>query len=402
MLITVIKKSIICIAVILGLCLGWQALGLAAKFTPAEAKVLSEAAKHIESKNYNAAYNLLNEHIQKNNPTQAEFYYLLGTVQYFRKDLNSAYNALLKSVELDAKNVDAVYNLGNVSYELGRYATAGKYLEQAYNMRSDRTAEMCFFAAGAYYQGQQPGNAARMCQKLISSGAVFQKTEYVELAAVALAESKQGAAAKKLIQEALSRNPANMRYWQILANVSLAQNDYVTLAMALEVSYALQPPKREKWLELANVYLYVNAQARALRCMQKGYGNTGDVKALRRMYQTAKSAGLFDRAMGYLDAAIENAEGAEKAKLLAEKGFALFDRGLWSRAIESFRACLAGDTAGAHADTLLFMGYAQMELNQIEAAKQTFRRGSEMEQIKSYSASMVDMLNELYPSEAGE
>lgn len=399
----VIKRLVICIVVILALCLGYGLPAFAAKFTPAEAKVLNDAAKHIENNNYTAAYNLLNDHIAKNNPKQAEFYYLLGNAQYFRKEYAKAYDALLKSVELDPQNADAVYNLGNVAYELGRYGAAGKYLEQAYNMRGkDRTTEMCYAAAAAYYQAKQYGSAARMCQKLISSGAVFQNPGYIELSAIVLSENKQGGEAKKLMQEALNRNPVNMRYWQILANVSMSQGDYVTLAMALEVTYALQPPKREKWLELANIYLYVNAQARALRCLQKGYGNTADAKALQRMYQTAKAAGLFDRALGYLDTAIENSTGAEKAKLLAEKGFALYDRGQWNLAIETFRACLANDTAGAHAETLLFIGYAQMEMNQVEAAKQTFKRGSEMEQIKSYSISMLDMLNELYPAEESQ
>ena len=398
------KKPVLYIVLIMVLCLGLQVPSWAApKFTQAEAKVLNDASKQIDAKNYNGAYSLLNDYVQKNNPKQAEFYYLLGTTQYFRKELSKAYDALLKSVEIDPKNTDAVFNLGNVAYELGRYAQAGKYLEQAYNMRGkDRTPEMCFMTAGAYYQAKQYGNAARMAQKLIDSGAVFQKPAYVELCAVALMENKQDAAAKKLMQDALNRNPVNMRYWQILANVSLSQGDYVTLAMALEVSYALQPPAREKWLELANVYLYVNAQARALRCMQKAYGNTGDVAALTRMARTAMAAGLFERGIGYLDSAINNATGAEKAKLCAEKGFALYDRGLWGRSIESFQACLANDTTGAHAETLLFIGYAQLELNQVEDAKQTFRRGGEMEKIKSYATSMLEMLNELYPAGASE
>lgn len=401
---TVMKKTVLYIVLMIGLCLCWQtSLWAAPKFTPAEAKVLNDASKQLDAKNYSGAYTLLNDYIQKNKPKQAEFYYLLGTTQYFRGQHAQAYDALLKSVEIDPKNTDAVFNLGNVAYELGRYAQAGKYLEQAYNMRGkDRTPEMCFMTAGAYYQGKQYGNAARMAQKLIDNGSVFQKPAYVELCAVALMENKQGAAAKKLMQDALSRNPANMRYWQILANVSMSQGDYVTLAMALEISYALQPPAREKWLELANVYLYVNAQARALRCMQKAYGNTGDVAALTRMSRTAMAAGLFERGLEYLDSAIANAQGAEKAKLCAEKGFALYDRGLWSRAIESFRACLAVDTTGAHTETLLFIGYAQLELNQVEAAKQTFRSGSEMAKIQSYSTSMLEMLNELYPSEISE
>lgn len=397
------KKLVLHIVLIIGLLMCWQAPLWAAKFTAAEGKVLNEASKLVDNKNYTGAVNLLSDYIQKNKPKQAEFYYLLGTAQYFRGQHSQAYDALLRSVEIDPKNSDAVYNLGNVAYELGRFAQAGKYLEQAYNMRGkDRTPEMCFATAAAYYQAKQYGNASRMAQKMIDNGSVFQKPSYVELCAVALMDNKQGPAAKKLMQEALNRNPANMRYWQILANVSLSQGDYVTLAMALEVSYALQPPKREKWLELANVYLYVNAQARALRCMQKAYGNTADVAALRRMYQTAMQAGLFERALNYLDTAINNSAGAEKAKLCAEKGFALYDRGLWSRAVESFRTCLASDTAGAHAEALLFIGYAQLELNQVEAAKQTFKRGSEMEKIKSYSISMLDMLNELYPVPGAE
>lgn len=398
------KKAVLYIVLIIGLCLGWQAsLWAAPKFTPAEAKVLNDASKQLDAKNYNDAYNLLNDYIQKHNPKQAEFYYLLGTTQYFRGQHAKAYDALLKSVEIDSKNADAVFNLGNVAYELGRYAQAGKYLEQAYNMRGkDRTAEMCFMVAGAYYQAKQYGNAVRMAQKLIDNGSVFQKPAYVELCAAALMENKQNAAAKKLMQDALNRNPVNMRYWQILANVSLSGGDYVTLAMALEISYAIQPPTREKWLELANIYLYVNAQARALRCMQKAYGNTSDAAALTRMARTAMAAGLFERGIGYFDKAVENAQGTEKAKLCAEKGFALYDRGLWSRAIESFRICLAGDAAGIHAETLLFIGYAQLELNQVEAAKSTFKRGSEMEKIQSYSTSMLDMLNELYPSAISE
>lgn len=395
------RKPVLYIVLIMALCFGCQASVWAApKFTSAEAKVLNDASKQIDAKNYNGAYGLLNDYIQKNKPKQAEFYYLLGTTQYFRGQQAQAYDAWLKSVEIDPNNTDAVFNLGNVAYELGRYAQAGKYLEQAYNMRGkDRTAEMCFMTAGAYYQAKQFGSAARMAQKLIDNGNVFQKPAYVELCALALMENKQGAAAKKLMQDALNRNPTNMRYWQILANVSLAQGDYVTLAMALEVSYALQPPTREKWLELANVYLYVNAQARALRSMQKAYGNTGDVAALTRMSRTAMAAGLFEQGINYLDSAIANAQGAEKAQLYAEKGFTLYDRGLWSRAIESFRACLASDASGAHAESLLFIGYAQLELNQVEAAKETFRRGGEITKIQSYATSMLEMLNALYPAE---
>lgn len=392
------KKLVLHIIVIAFICACGATWAQAApKFTAAEAKVLNQASKQLDAQNYNGAYNLLNDYIQQNSPSQAEFYFLLGTAQYFRKEYAKAFEALQKSVETDPKNADAVYNLGNVAYELGRYAQAGRYLEQAYNMRKEKTAEACYAAAAAYYQAKDYAGAVRMCQKLINNGSVFQKANYVELAAVSLMENKQAAAAKKLMQDALNRNPGNMRYWQILGNVALSGNDYATLAMALEVSYALQPPKREKWVELGNVYLYVNSQARALQCFQKGYGDTSDVNALKRMAQTARAAGLFERGMQYLDKAVENAQGAEKARLYAEKAFALYDRGLWSRAMESFRACLGADTAGKHVDALLFIGYCQIELNQINAAKQTFKQGLEVEKISSYALSMLDMLNDIYP-----
>ena len=394
------KKLILHSLLIIVVCLCWCLPGLSApKFTQEEAKVLNEAQKMIQGQNYGGAATLLGDYVQKNNPEQAEFYFLLGNAQYFRKEYSKAYDNLLKAYKIDPKNGDAAQNLGSVAWELGRYGQAGQYLEAAYNLSKNPTADMCYQAAGAYYQAKQYGNAARMCQKLINNGTVYQKAGYIELAALVFIENKQASQAKQLMQEALRRNPNNMRYWQILANVSLAQNDYVTLAMALEISYAMQPPAANKWLELANVYLYINSQARALACFQKGYGNTVDLKALRRMSQTAFAAGLFERGVGYLDTAIANASGAERAKLHAEKGFILYERGLWSRAIESFRAAIAEDRTGVHAECWLFIGYSQMEMNQLSAAKETFRRASEVSSIRSYCISMLDMLNELYPPE---
>lgn len=396
------KKLILHSILILVLCLCWVATTVAAaKFTADEAKVLNEAQKMIQSQNYAGAANLLGDYVQKNNPSQAEFYFLLGNAQYFRKEFSRAYDNLLKAYKIDPKNGDVAQNLGSTAWELGRYGQAGQYLEAAYNLSKNPTADMCYQVAGAYFQAKQYGSAARMCQKLINNGTVYQKTNYIELSALVLVENKQGGQAKKLMQEALQRNPNKMKFWQILANVSLTQNDYVTLAMALEVSYALQPPSASKWLELANVYLYINAQARALTCFQKGYGNTTDLKALQRMAQTAFAAGLFERGIGYMDTAIANASGAERAKLYAEKGFMLYERGLWNRAIESFRAAIAEDRTGTHAECWLFIGYSQMEMNQLSAAKETFRRASEVPSIRSYCISILDMLNELYPPEKG-
>lgn len=391
------RKNYLITGIVLSLCLLFAAAAMAApKFTAAEGKVLNETQKLIEAQNYGEAYNKISAYINANKPEKAEFYQLLGTVHYFRKEFSKAYDAYLRSFKLDGKNADVAQNLGSVAYELGRYGDAGKYLEEAYKLAKNKTTDMCYNAASAYYLGKQYKNAARMCQILINNRSVFQKTAYVELAAISLAESQQYDAAKKLMQEALRQNPNNMRFWQILANVSLSQNDYVTLAMALEVSYALEPPQANKWVELGNVYIYINAPARALLCYQKGYGNTSDINNLRRMSQTAFQAGLFERGIEYLDKAIAVAQDEELSRLHADKGYYLYDRGKWARAIDEFRKCLQTDVSGAHSDVLLFIGYAQVELNQIEAAKATFKSGLAGKN-GNYHQSMLEMLNEMYP-----
>lgn len=353
-------------------------------------KALFEAQKNLQTKEYGKAAEYLNSYLIKypDNPPVLIFQ-LLGTIWYQGEDLEKSYSAFERGLQHDPTNDSMCLNMAVISYEMEKYERAGQLFETVYELSPPpKDVSFLYKAATAYFQTEKYTLSIKTLNRLLSLQKEVEPA-WLKLLVYSYFETEEWEKAKKTILKYLSDNPADSEFWKMLARIQLDQNNYEKGANALEIYYLLANPSDKAWLELADIYFYLNAPLKAVRCINH-ITDISSPEILDKIAQAYSAAHRYEKAVLTLTKALQLEATAKRHFTL---GKLHYDNSQFQKALESFQHCLALDPHQTEA--LLLSGYSELGLKQWKKAHQTFEIAAKESSISDQAVYGIEITSSL-------
>ena len=352
--------------------------------------VIFNAQKEIKNKDYAQAKKILLSYIgKKKNGVHPLVYYSLGNVYYLSGDYKKASQAYLKGYERNPLSFLICVNLARTYYELKEYRKAGDLFVKAHTVAEKPDDELLYEAGAAYFQGKEYLQARSALEKLVERQANVKKT-WLKLFIYTCLELKDWQKAEHYIRFLLNRNRTDPDYWKLLAQVRIQQKDYRGGASAFEISYGLRPPKKGGWKGLADIYFYIDAPLKAVRCLEKAFGNRPSPKECDKLAKGYAEAHRLEKAIHYLNLAIKKKPSATR---YLEMGKLYYQNGLWEKAIGVLRKSIVLEPDNGLANLLL--GFCAWETGNVSLSRKAFTEAKKDKHYRSQANNALESIKEI-------
>jgi tetratricopeptide (TPR) repeat protein len=358
---------------------------------PKEAiKALYIAQQALKEKNYEESINVLLKYMETaKEAIPIPAFQMLGHSYYQKNNKEKAREVFGMAHEAFPKNVEMLKNFAILTYDIGRLEEAAHLFEKLFELKGKTDSKILYQAAGLYFQAEALIEAKRVLNELLVSNSEPEMRWYEDIIAVCV-ELKEREAAEYWAKETLKRNPGQSKYWRFISQMRLEREEYASAAGALEIAYRLENTKSKEWLELANLYVYLNAPLMAIRCMDAAYGpeipNERKVEIAHIYARTQR----FDKGMEYLSEAIKEKPSAD---LLFQKGKILYDAMKYEAAIVILDQCIKMDPK--YGDAYILAGFAAWNIKKFHKARSEFAGASILPKFREQANDAVSVLDDL-------
>lgn len=328
-------------------------------------RLLYNAQKAQQEEKPDEAIGLLESYLNKKpeNPPVI-VYSFLGSLYHQTEKLEKAHWAFTKGFALKPDDFLLCRNLAIISYQLKQIKKAAAYFEKAYELNNRQQHEILYQAATLYYFEKQYKDTIRLAKRHIESHPSV-KRRWIKLIVHSYLESKNKKKAESTILAYLKRYPGDAAFWQILAGIQLEKEDYLRGAASLEIYLRLAEPKERDWVELGDIYMFLNAPLKAAFCYQKSQSNSVELYKKRAAAYTALHR--YDMASKmYSDALLLQPD----ADLFQDKGRLFYDNGQYHKSIKSLSKSL--ELKPEQEKVYLMLGNAALEVDDWKTAKKAF------------------------------
>ena len=358
---------------------------------PKEAiKALYLSQQAVQEKNFDESIRVLTEYMavaQEKIPLPV--YQMLGHSYYQKEDIENARKSYKSAFEAFPANAEMLQNFAILSYETERLTEAAGLFEKLYRLKGEKDKKVLYQAAGIFFQAEKLKDTKRILTELLTSGGELNPKWYEDMIALCI-ELKKWREAEKWATKFLEWHPDRSEYWRLLAQVRLDREEYRPAASALEIAYRLENAKKNEWLELSDLYLYLNAPLMSIRCMKSAYGDKIPEGRKIRIAKTYARTQRFQEAVKCLNAAIEK---SPTAALYYEKGRILYDAMEYEDAIGALDMCAKLDPNYGQAHILA--GFAAWNLNAWEKSRSCFAKATTLPKYRDQANDAVKVLDDL-------
>jgi cytochrome c-type biogenesis protein CcmH/NrfG len=317
---------------------------------------------------------------------------MLGHSYYQMERLKDARDAFGKGYEAYPEDPDVLLNYAVLTYEAEEFVKAGELFVRLYRMKEHAEGKLLFQGAVAYYQGEKLKDAKWLLAELLKRDEEADPRWYELIIAICV-ELEEWRDVERYIDDFLVLKPAQATYWRLRAQMRLDKEQYRDAASALEIAYRIEAPKPREWLDLADLYLYLNAPLMAVRCMKAGHEGAMPAKAHMRISQAYARTQRFDDALKHMDEALKKDSNAD---VLMEKGRLLYDATRYKEAIEVLEECVRMDKEKGEA--YMLMGFAAWNLRDWEGARTAFANASRVPQHRANALDGVAVMDDIIAS----
>ncbi len=357
---------------------------------PKEAiKAMYLAQQALQDKKFDDAITALTEYMKvaiKAIPLQA--YQMLGYAWYEKKEPEQTRKVYEKAHKAYPKNPEMLQNYTILTYETGNLLKAGQLFEKLYRLKGSTDKKILYQASGIYYQSENFKEARRVLKELLSSKNPEPRW-YEDMIAICI-ELKEWNHAEKWAKTFLEKNPAQAKYWRLLAQMRLDREEYRSAVSALEIAYRLKKAQSSEWAELGDLYMYLNAPLMAIRCLETAYGKNIPHKQKIKIARIYARTLRFDKGIKYLNEAYK---AKPDPQLLFEKGRMLYDAMEYKKAIATLEQCTQKDPKFGQA--YILAGFAAWNINDFKKARSCFAGASTLPKFRTQANDAVTVLDDL-------
>ncbi len=358
---------------------------------PKEAvKALYLAQKELKKNNFDSSIKILTDYMAAaKEPIPLPAYKMLSHAWYQKGDKENTRQIFKKAYDAFPENIDMLTNYTVLTYETGHYVEAGQLFEKLFLAKGGSDWKILYQAAGIYFQAEELGEAKRVLTQLLTSQGEPEARWYEDMIALCI-ELQHWKEAETWAKKFLERQPGHAKYWRLLAQKRLDREEYESAASALEIAYRLEEPKPGEWLDLSELYLYLNAPLMALRRMEVAYGDEIPTKSKIRMARIYASTQRFDKAIQYLDEAFNETPSAD---FLFLKGRLLYDAMRFNEAITVLDQCVQMDPK--FGDAYILAGFAAWNIKEYTKARSAFAGATILPKYRAQANDAVSVLDDL-------
>jgi tetratricopeptide (TPR) repeat protein len=265
------------------------------------------------------------------------------------------------------------YNIVQLLAQTGEFSRAVTYLERWFAEETDPSLEAHKLAAGIYHQVNNNAKVIEHARIVIARAERPDESVY-QLLLASYFEEKQYSEAARLLQRMLVLFPDKNEYWRQLAGTYQLMNQDKKALAVNELAYNKGLLNEEEKLQLARLYLHLQAPYRAARLLEREFENNGINRTARNLelladsYYMARETEAAARALG------EAAELAGRGELYYRHGQLLVHLEKWPEAVASLKRAVEDNELQYPGEAHLLLGIAAHRLDDTEVAMDAFRK----------------------------
>lgn len=362
-------------------------------------KILNTVNEQMVKEDYQNALDTLNKLI----PTISNKVYDLaiafqtqGFIYNAQENYSAALNSFLKAMEKNALPEEVSHNLNYIIAQLmfqkEAYHDGLEYLVRWLDREDNPGVEAHILAASAYYQTGEFNKMITHANDAIKKSTSPQKAWY-ELLLSGYYETKNYAAAAKLLEEMIARFPDTDSYWLQLATVyQHLKQDKKALSVS-ELAYKKNLLDEQGILQLVQTYLYLNMPYDAARLLSTELenGKIEDSKEnIELLFNSWLMAKETEQAADFLSQYIDK---LNDPSLYYRLGHIYVQMEDWNNAILALESAIADQQFKEVANTWLLLGIASYRNGNNKRSAQSFKQALNYNETKEQAEWWLDRLN---------
>ena len=228
-----------------------------------------------------------------------------------------------------------------------------------------------FLIAYVHFRLEQFAETAQNLEQII--GLEERQDRWVELLFYSYLQDGQTDEARRVLIEALERDPVKQEWWKYLANVSLQQEDYASGLASLSHAQLLGDLSKREQLEISRLFAYLEAPEKASRSFEQQLeqGSVEDDVENQIMLGTFwVLAREHEQAERVLLAAAEQTDGSEPLRILGQMHL---NRLEYAKAEQVLSQALQRAEPEEQAQLHYFLGIAAYNNDAFDQAERAFR-----------------------------
>lgn len=337
---------------------------------PEVRKAVYDAQQAIEKKEFLKAEQCLKKYIRKY-PQKPHYLveFTLGNVLVLMQKEKQALSHYEASAELYPNYAPIWQNIGKICFDLKQYEKAGDCLLKAYEADNKKNSLALYHVAVSYIMAGKEKKALPHLVYLSSGQAGPPKIEWLEAMLKVYMDLELKEKAFELINRLLNKNGNDPRWWKILAQFHLQQNDYKKALAALTIHSYLTPINREDIMLLGDLATTAGVPLKAGEYYEKALklsNRPGDYEKLASAYIAAHKPA---KAKQVLTMALKKKPASG---LWFMMGQVLYQEENFDKAYNAFNqsARLDPGNGGAY----LMMGYCALQIDKKDTAISAFQK----------------------------
>lgn len=350
-----------------------RAEGEAARdLSPGATRVLQEAHRAIDRKEYEKAVRILERFIEKY-PKQNHFLveFTLANALYYAGDKEQSLARYRAAVEMNPEYGPAWVNLGQVAYDLERYGLAADALAKGFarTEKEQRNPDLLYYAAVAHILDENREKALPILEALVSGKYGEPDKEWYQALLNVYLNLNRLERAEGLLRQIMARYGSDPETWRLAYQLQVNRMNYKTAAVALTIYSYLKPLTRDEAILLGDLYAAIHVPLLASAHYERAFAAGASPEEYERLAAAYVSAHRPGEARQVLSEALEKSPSASLWSLVGDLNYMEED---YEGALFAFEESARLDPQEGRA--YLMMGYCALEAGRKDQAHQALEK----------------------------
>ncbi|MBW2119506.1 MAG: tetratricopeptide repeat protein [Deltaproteobacteria bacterium] len=365
-------KNLLALSIMFLLCCPAWAETEAPKLTPAVRKTVYDAQQAMEKKEFLKAEKCLKKYVRKY-PQKPHYLveFTLGNALALMGKEREALSHYKASVDLYPDYAPIWQNMGKICFDLKQYEKAGDCLLKAYETGKKKDPSALYNVAVSYIMAGKEKKALPHLLYLSSGRAGLPKIEWLEAMLKVYMDLQLKEKAFELINRLIDKSGNDPRWWKMLAQFHLQQNDYKKALAALTIHSYLTPINKKNIMLLGDLASAVGVPLKAGEYYEKALNLSNSPANYEKLASAYIAAHKPAKAIQVLNMALKKKPASG---LWFMMGQVLYQEENFDKAYNAFDQSARLDPGNGRA--YLMMGYCALQTDRKDTARSAFQKAS--------------------------
>lgn len=240
----------------------------------------------------------------------AVFHLMLGNALMETGRKEEAREVYARGLAQHPREADLALNLAVSEQQLGSHSRSAGHFALAHELRRPPDPDILFQAAAAHHLAGEDRQALTALRRLREAGELNDPGRLSLLVRTCINLSRWQEAEATLLRF-LGERPAEAPYWKLLGQVRYQRGKYREAAAALEIAARTGQASSQDWLDLVDLYQFINAPLKAAEILERTAGANPGSGECRRIARLHAKALRYEQALAWLDRALAQSQQSD-------------------------------------------------------------------------------------------